>query len=119
MVMSWRRMALVLLALPMVLAVSACGSQIAGLKPVSGDVTYKLRVAAIDVLTSQNVVMKVVPSCQQGETQVTCSGSTLAGEPITVTSPGARADTMSITVGDQEIFSGSIMTVLNEHASAP
>jgi hypothetical protein len=108
-----------LLGAPLLLGVSACGSQIAGLKPVGGDTVYQVRVASIDVLLDANVVMKSVPSCEQEAVQVTCTGSTLDGVPITVTSPGSRADDMSVTVGDKTIYQGPVMEILNKHASAP
>lgn len=101
-----------------VMAVTAtgCASQLAGLAPVSGDDVYLVRVATIDVLLAQGVSMSIVPSCEQQAQAITCAGSTVDGRPITATSPGRKGETVTIMVGGDTAYSGSVMDVVTAAA---
>ena len=99
------------------LATSGCASQISALAPVSGDNTYKLRVATIDVLLAKGIAIKVAPTCVQEATAVTCTGTTMDGSPIAVTAPGKGGETMRITVAGLVVFEGTVTQVIDDAAT--
>lgn len=101
-----------------VLSLSACGSQIAALAPVSGDNAYAVRSAAIDVLLEQGVSIQVAPTCTQGETAIVCSGTAVGGDVIEVNAPGKGKASMTITVGGSVVFDGDVQGVLDREAGA-
>ena len=114
------RRAITLLALlPFAIIGTACGSQLEGLQPVGGDLAYGVRVAAIDVLLRAEVPMKVVPVCQEVDSQVTCSGTAMTDAPIVITTAGPNADTMTIAVDRKTVFVGSVAKILDDAVSAP
>ncbi len=107
-----------LLAAPLlaVLALAGCASQISALAPVSGGDITALRIAAIDVLEQQGVEMMLVPACVTEGEGYTCSGTTYAGKPIEVTSPGTDPLGMTVTVDGAVVFEGSVKVVIDKAA---
>ncbi len=99
-----------------VLVATGCASQISALAPVSGDNTYEVRVATIDVLLAQGVALKIAPTCVQDAAAVTCSGTTMDGSAITVTAPGKGTESMRITVAGSVVFEGSVQQVIDDAA---
>lgn len=89
-------------------------SQIAQLQPVAGDALTSVNVAVIDVLLEQGVEVLVAPVCSYEPTTYTCAGSTTAGQPISATAEGAEPESVTITVGGDKIFTGSIADVLTK-----
>jgi hypothetical protein len=104
-------------AVVLTLALSGC-SQITSLVPVSGVPEATVRIAAIDVLTSQKVAVLVAPVCTaQGDT-ISCTGTTAAKEPIAVTSAAKAPYAMTVTVAGREIFSGTAQDVIADAGQA-
>lgn len=92
-------------------------SQVAALAPVGGNHVTEVRYAAIDVLTDAGVDILTAPVCESAtDGAVTCTGRTLAGDTITAVSPADDQSVVTVTVGTQSLYSGSIMDVLNEAA---
>jgi hypothetical protein len=103
-------------AFAVALAVSGC-SQIDALAPVGGNTQAEVRFAAIDVLVGAGVEILVAPVCVgPSGGDLTCTGETVSGEPISVHSPGDSDDTLTVTVGSDVLYSGSITAVLDEAA---
>lgn len=109
-----RAFAPVLLAAVLLLA--GC-SQIAAIAPVGGNHLAEVRYAAIDVLLDANVEILAAPVCARAPSgEVSCQGETTDGTKITVDSPADDQTVLAVTVGGNELYSGSIMKVLNEAA---
>lgn len=98
-------------------ALSGC-SQIAALAPVGGNGVAEVRFGAIDVLQEKGIAILTAPVCTQADAGpvVTCAGTTADGREIAVTSSVAPDAQLVITVGDANIFSGALSTVLDEAA---
>ena len=92
--------------------VSGC-SQIDSLAPVSGVSIATLTIAVGDVLVTESVPILVAPTCTQGPTSFTCNGTTIADEAITVSASIAKPQVMTIQVGAQVIYDGSVQDVLD------
>ena len=98
------------------LALAGC-SQIAAIAPVGGDHLAEVRYAAIDVLLASETDILTAPVCLQDTSgEVTCAGETTDGDDITVVSPAKDQTVVTVKVGDRELYSGSIMDVLNDAA---
>ena len=106
-----------LAALAVAALLAGC-SQVSALAPVGGDRITKLRIAAVDVLLADGVEIKVTPVCSTGDTQYDCEGSTMAGEPISVTGPVTGDLTMLLTVGDRTLHDGPVDPILEQNAQA-
>ena len=91
-------------------------TQVAQLQPVAGDALTGVNIAVVDVLLDQEVDVLVAPVCTYEPTTYTCKGSTVDGAEILATAVGAEADTVTITVGGRQIFSGAIDEVLKKAA---
>ena len=97
---------------------TACAvtTQVDSLKPVAGDPITGLSIASSDVLLAQGVEMKVVPVCSFAGDDYTCKGSTMSDDKIIVRAQGSEPETMTITVGGERVFDGSIDEVLTKAA---
>jgi hypothetical protein len=92
-------------------------SQIAAIAPVGGNHLAEVRYAAIDVLLDADVEILTAPVCAQAPAgEVSCQGETADGADITVVSPPDDQTIVTVTVGDDELYSGSITDVIDEAA---
>lgn len=103
-------------AATLALLLAGC-SQVAAIAPVGGDHLAEVRYAAIDVLLAEDVELLTAPDCAQAASgEVTCTGETLDGTQISVVSPADDQTVLTVTVGDRELYSGSIMKIIDEAA---
>jgi hypothetical protein len=99
-------------------ALTAC-SQVSALAPVGGNHLTEVRFATIDVLTGAATDVLTAPVCASAaDRTVTCTGETVDNQTITAVSPAADQTTFTVLVGSTQLFSGSIMAVLNGAARA-
>lgn len=112
-----RGAALASLAAVTVLALSAC-SQVSALAPVGGDRQASVRFAAIDVLVEGQIAVLVAPTCTASGAAVSCTGSTVDGATISVTSTAEQPDLMTVTVGSATFYDGPIQDVIDRAARA-
>ncbi|KAA9107606.1 hypothetical protein [Microbacterium rhizomatis] len=111
--MTRRRLAAALLAVAAVI-LSGC-SQVAAIAPVGGSRLAEVRYAALDVLTSADVEILTAPICTQGADEtVTCGGTTVDGQAIRAVSTGASPDDVTVTVGSDTLYDGSVQDVLEK-----
>ncbi len=89
-------------------------SQVAALAPVGGNHLSEVRYAAIDILLAKNIEVLVAPVCESEGDAVTCTGETADGQAITVDSPAAATDTVTVTVGDETVFEGEYWDILDD-----
>lgn len=103
-------------ALGALVLISLCGcSQIAAIAPVGGDRLAEVRFAAGDILVAQGVDILTAPVCDEAKDgDVTCTGETLGGDTITVSSTEADQNLMTVTVGSDQIYSGTIEDALGD-----
>jgi hypothetical protein len=114
-----RRLALGAAGLLAAAALTGCasiGTQLDGLAPVGGGDITTLRIAVVDVLTEQGILMMDVPVCVEEAEQYTCSGTTIDGRPIVGTAPLTTPLTVTVTVGGEQLFQGGAMDVIDEAA---
>lgn len=103
-------------ALALVMALTGC-SQVAAIAPVGGSHQAEVRYAAIDVLVDADIEVMVAPVCESDDAgAITCEGETTDGTVISVVSTAADQTSVEVRVGDDVIYSGSIMEVLNRAA---
>lgn len=100
-------------ALAAVMSLAGC-SQVAAIAPVGGDRVSNVRYAALDVLVAEGVELLTAPDCVEKDRSVSCTGSSLDGATITVTSTAADEDHLEIVVGTATLFSGSLSAVIND-----
>lgn len=100
---------LVLLAAP---ALGAC-SQVQAIAPVGGDRLALVRFAGNDVLAEQGVAVATYPVCRQDASAVTCTGTTLTGDPIVFSEPAATPLVLTVTVAGRSLYSGSAQAVVD------
>ncbi len=92
-------------------------SQVAAIAPVGGSHLAEVRYAAIDVLVDAEVEILTAPVCAQAPSgEVSCQGETTDGTDIRVVSPADDQTVLTVTVGEDERYSGSITEVLDEAA---
>ncbi len=97
-------------------AIAAC-SQTEALAPVGGDQLAEVRFASIDVLLAAGVEILTAPVCEAaGNGDVSCAGTTVTGDAITVVSLESNASNMTVKVGDRTVYAGSIAEVLDAHS---
>ena len=114
--MSARRVVSVVVLAVVGVLLAGC-SQISAIAPVGGSHLAEVRYAAIDVLVDADVEILTAPVCAQAPSgEVSCQGKTTDGTKITVDSPADDKTVLTVTVGDSELYSGSIMKVLDEAA---
>ena len=94
---------------------SGC-SQIDALAPVSGGPQATVQVGLNDLLVSRGVQLLVVPTCVNDGSNFVCNGSTIDGEPVTAISTNTKPYVMSVTVGDETIYDGSVQDILDQAA---
>lgn len=96
---------------------SAC-SQIGALQQVSGVPRSTTQIAANDVLVAKGVPLKSAAVCRDATsgTGYECTGTTISGEKILVTSPGTDPLTLEVSVGGKKIFSGKAQEVIDQAA---
>ncbi len=105
----------------LVVAVLALGalpgcSQIAAIAPVGGDHEAEVRYAAIDVLLNAGVEILQAPDCHEDDGAILCEGETMTGERIAVESTSDDPSSMTVTVGADVVYSGSVRSVLDDAA---
>ncbi len=93
-------------------ALSGC-SQVASLVPVSGVQEATVRIAAIDVLARDRVGVLVAPVCTSQADAISCAGTTVAKEPIVVTSAAKAPYAMTVTVAGRQIYAGTAQDVID------
>ncbi len=96
-------------------AVSGC-SQIAAIAPVGGAREAEVRYAAIDVLLDAGVEILAAPDCREDDGAIVCEGETMSGDRIAVASTAADPSSVTVTVGGDVVYSGSITQVLDDAA---
>lgn len=108
-----------LVAAAALLGVGLAGcSQVEAVAPVGGGHEAEVRYAGIDVLLDAGVEVLVAPVCEANDGAVNCTGESVDGEAITFTSSKADATSVQVTVGETQLYSGSIMDVLDDAARA-
>ena len=96
------------------LALTGC-SQIAAIAPVGGDHLAEVRFAANDLLLQADVELLTAPACTtEPEDAITCEGETVDGEKISVESPADDPRSLTVTVGSETLYSGSIQEALEK-----
>lgn len=103
--------ALLLVAVAPVL--SAC-SQVAALTPVAGDTIAEVSFATNDVLTQEDVDVKIVPVCDGEKPDFVCTGETMKGEKIESKTWGDGAENLSVVVAGKQIYAGRVETVITK-----
>ncbi len=108
-----------LLALPTLAVIALAGcSQVAALAPVGGNHLAEVRFAAIDVLRQKDVALERAPVCERAsDGAIACAGTTTGGETVSVASPAEDPDGLTVTVGADILFTGSVRAVIDEAAS--
>jgi hypothetical protein len=102
------------------LSVAGC-SQVEGLATQANMNVIYVATASTDVLTTQSIPIQQAPRCTVDAAKLyTCNGTTADGRAILVLVPEDDSEDpqMTISVGGQQIFSGSVVTVLNNAAQA-
>lgn len=94
-------------------ALTGC-TQVAQFRPVAGDAITSVSIATNDVLLEEGVEILIVPTCEFTDPTYTCTGSTVDGRPIVSTATGDDDLTLSVTVGDDEVFTGDVTDVITE-----
>lgn len=113
-----QRTGALIMAAALMLLLAGC-SQIAAIAPVGGDHLAEVRFAANDLLLQADVDLLTAPACATGpDGTIACEGETLQGERITVESPADEPRSLTVTVGSDTLYSGSIQKVL-EKSSRP
>ena len=115
-----RRLGTLATAAGIVLALTGC-SQIAAIAPVGGDHLAEVRFAANDLLLQAVELRELLtaPACTSAsDGSITCEGETLDGEKIAVESPADDPQSLTVTVGSDTLYSGSIQEAL-EKSSRP
>lgn len=131
-----RRLALALAGVASIAALTGC-NQIAQLQPVAGDGVTSVRIATIDVLTDNNIAVKVAPVCTYEGLNYSCNGTTVDGQPIVATgvqTPSADVPqdysdniennsmsassyiTLTVQVGNDVLYQGIVNQVIAENA---
>lgn len=95
---------------------TGCASQIAALKPVGGDDLAGVRTATIDMVISRGYGFLEAPVCAQSDTQISCVGSTTDNQEVTSLSDLDGNKNVTIKIGADTIYQGSITEVLEKAA---
>jgi hypothetical protein len=106
---------MIALGLAAMVALAGC-SQVAAIAPVGGERMATVRYAAIDVLVAAGAAVETAPVCteDQSDQSVTCTGATVDGAAIGVTSTGADPTVLTVTVGSTTLYSGDIQSALEK-----
>jgi hypothetical protein len=109
-----RHLGTLVTAAAIMLAIAGC-SQIAAIAPVGGDHLAEVRFAANDLLLQADIELLTAPACTTAsDGAITCEGETLDGEKITVESPADDPQSLTVTVGSDTLYSGSIQEALEK-----
>lgn len=109
-----QRIAALAAAAALMLTVAGC-SQIAAIAPVGGDHLAEVRFATNDLLVQAEVDLLTAPACTtEPDGAIMCEGETLAGEKITVESTAEDPGSLTVSVGTDVLYSGSIQKVLEK-----
>ncbi|WP_248241993.1 hypothetical protein [Microbacterium kunmingense] len=116
--MTRRVVPVTLVALILTLAVAGC-SQIAAIAPVGGDRLAEVRYAVNDILIEQEIGILIAPVCTVGsdEATVTCEGTTRDQQAVDAVSTAASPDDLVVRVGDEVVYDGSLIEVLERGSS--
>lgn len=97
------------------LALLAGCSQVAAISPVGGTRLAEVRFATADVLVAEAVDILSGPDCAQArDLTVTCSGETVDGDRITSESPGSDPALLTVVVGGDTLYDGSLLDALED-----
>ncbi len=94
-------------------------SQTRALAPVGGNRLAEVRFAANDVLVTGHVEILSAPVCSASgaaDADISCRGTTLDNQSITVTSTARDQATLDVTVGSRSLYHGPLMSVLTANA---
>jgi len=95
-------------------ALGGC-SMVASLTPVAGDNLSTVRTATTDVLLAEKYEILAGPNCQSPtKTEITCSGQIVGGAEFKVTADSSTDLTMTVKVGDKQVYSGSVNDVIEK-----
>lgn len=89
-------------------------TQVASLTPVAGDTIAEVSIATNDVLTHNDVEIKIVPVCTGTKPDFVCTGETLGGEKIESKTWGDYAENLSVVVAGKQIFTGKVEAVVTK-----
>ena len=93
-------------------ALAGC-SQVAALAPVGGNRATEIRFATIDVLLDEDVAVLEAPTCAEApDKAVHCTGTTVDGDEITADSPADDQTALTVRVGDEVLYDGTIDDVI-------
>lgn len=97
-------------------ALTGC-SQVAAIAPVGGGHEAEVRYAAIDILLDEGTAILIAPVCtsDSGGT-VVCTGETVDGTGIDVVSAAADPSALTVRIGENTFYEGSILDVLERAA---
>ncbi len=109
----------VIVSVPVLLA--GCSGKVIGLA-TSGDMNViYLATASNDLLLEAKVPIYQAPRCTvTNKIEYNCKGKTTTGQDISSSVPDARIEDpiMTLTVGDKQIYQGSVIAVIKKHAQA-
>lgn len=109
-----RRLGTLATVATIMLGLAGC-SQIAAIAPVGGDHLAEVRFAANDLLLHADIELLTAPACTTApDGAITCEGETLDGEKIAVESPADDPQSLTVTVGSDTLYSGSIQKALEK-----
>jgi hypothetical protein len=109
-----RRLGALATGAAIMLALTGC-SQIAAIAPVGGDHLAEVRFAANDLLLQADVELLTAPACAtESDGAIMCEGETVNGEKIAVKSPADDPESLTVTVGSDTLYSGSIQEALEK-----
>lgn len=92
-------------------ALAGC-SQIAELQPVAGDKITSVQIATSDVLTSNNISMRVWPTCDIAGETYTCTGTTASGQTVTSSATGTPL-AIVVKLGNRTLYQGPLQDVID------
>ncbi|WP_378143803.1 hypothetical protein ACFJGV_10245 [Cnuibacter sp. UC19_7] len=108
------------LSVVVLLALAATGcSQVAAIAPVGGGREAEARFGVDDVLIAEHVDVLTAPVCETDpQGAIRCAGTTTEdAEIVGVVPPGDPAQ-LSVTVGGETVYSGSLQSVLDDAVRA-
>lgn len=93
-------------------------SQIAALAPVGGNGLAEVRFGAIDVLQEKGIDVLSAPVCISVDAgpAVTCTGTTIDGRNIAVTSSTIAGAELEVVIDGKTLFRGRLSDVLDQAA---
>lgn len=93
------------------IGLSGC-SQLEQLQPVAGDQITAINFATADVLHDADVAVQTWPVCRFEDPRYVCTGTSIDGTTITATTGATRPYQLTVRLGNDEIFQGSVQDVL-------